>query len=132
MIQAVETLLKSHAIACYSFDDQVILPPISVKTLQGNYYRIFTPYKHTWLKELQQVGISRLPSPKPQAPLGIHSSPIPIALKEFKSLISADLWPSGEAVAQQRLKDFIQNNLNSYDKDQNFPAKAGTSQSSPI
>jgi deoxyribodipyrimidine photo-lyase len=115
----------------YSYDDQVILPPGSVKTLQGNYFSVFTPYKRAWYKIFSEQTIKQFPSPKVQTSLGIQIATQPISLPDFQSRINPILWQAGEHKAKKQLNYFINENLFHYDKERDFPNLDGTSKLSP-
>lgn len=130
--QSVQHYLKAQSIYCYSYDDQVILPPTSLVTKQGSYFKKFTPYKNTWREALNELGgISLLSRPKVQAALEIKSSKIPSAIPGFTSHIAVDLWSAGEKNAQIRLQHFVDNHLQFYASQRDFPAVDGTSKLSP-
>jgi deoxyribodipyrimidine photo-lyase len=130
--EAIAKHLTTQDLRCYSYDDQTILPPTSVTTQTGSYFKVFTPYKKAWQQRLQQQGgIALLPAPKAQTPIAIAANPIPDSINGFSSEVSATLWPAGEAAAQKRLNNFIANNLFFYDQQRDFPALQATSQLSP-
>jgi deoxyribodipyrimidine photo-lyase len=127
----VQTYLNKHNIACYSFDDTVILPSESINTQQGSYFKVFTPFKKAWYKQFLANKHRLLPVSKPQKPIPIPSSIVPTALKGFTSAIDPKIWPSGEKSALHKLEIFIKHHLFSYDKNRDFPASDGTSKLSP-
>jgi len=127
----VQTYLNKHSIACYSFDDTVILPPHSLITQQGSYFKVFTPFKNAWYKKFLADEHRLLPALKPQKPIPFKSSDITFELNEFRSTIDPNLWPSGERSAKRKLNTFIKHHLFSYDKNRDFPANDGTSKLSP-
>ncbi|MGE3919519.1 MAG: deoxyribodipyrimidine photo-lyase [Gammaproteobacteria bacterium] len=129
--QLVENDLRKHQITCYSFDDQVILPPGSVKTQTGEPYSVFTPYKKAWKRAFTQSSIMLPKRIKPQKLIDIKADSIPDIVDGFKSSIDPALWPAGERSAELRLRAFIENQLFLYDKQRDFPSLTGTSQLSP-
>lgn len=118
--------LATKNISVFTFDDTVILPPGSITTKQGDYFKVFTAFKNTWYQYFENEKPILLKHPKKQNSLNIKSSEIPFDLKPENTL-----WPSGEKVALKRLKKFIQANLFLYDKQRDFPAIEGTSKLSP-
>lgn len=127
--------LKSKNILSYTFDDQVILPPGSVMTQKGEYFKVFTAFKYAWYKQFRnQPNIRLLKSPGMQASIDtdlISKVTLSNALKKYASNIDAKLWPTGEKEAIKRLKFFIKNKLFSYDQERDFPALDATSKLSP-
>ncbi len=130
--QIVEKLLESHEIHAYSYDDTVIIDPAAVRTAQGSFFKVFTPYKNAWYRCFEKKPILKLlPSPKKQSPLAIAPAEIPLRLRNFKSTIDKNLWPSGESSARKRLDEFIDQKISNYQKTRDFPALSGTSLLSP-
>jgi len=128
----VSSFLNKNKMICSSYDDQTILAPNTVKTLQGTYFKVFTAYKNAWRQTLLSNGpLKILPAPKPQLQQRILSSSIPTVISDFTSNIDPQLWPAGEKIALHRLKKFIQSQLFSYEKERDFPAIDGTSKLSP-
>lgn len=127
----VENLLRENRVESYSYDDQTILPPGSVKTKQEGYYKIFTPYRAAWLKKIEETDLKILPSPKKQKPILISTDKIPQFLTGFKSSVDPELWPAGEKAAVSRLRRFIIHHLACYHLCRDLPGIPGTSQLSP-
>jgi deoxyribodipyrimidine photo-lyase len=127
--EAAEALFKKNHLQVSSYHDQVILPPGSVLTQQGNYFSVFTPFKNAWIKKFMSQDIKTCPTPKAQKRLHlkIKSHPIPSNITGFKSDIDPKLWPAGEIAANKRLKKFLVTNLKNYKKERDFPAMDSTS-----
>ena len=130
--QMVKKYLATENLRCFSYDDQVILPPGSIKTRQGSFFKVFTPYKRAWYEIFSAaMPIKLLAVPAKQTVLTIKSTSIPQNIEGFHSSIDPELWPAGEKIARRRLHKFIDSHLFSYDQSRDFPALAGTSQLSP-
>jgi deoxyribodipyrimidine photo-lyase len=131
--QRVTAALQKQQIAVHSYDDQVILPPGSVLSQQGQPLRIFTPYKRAWYRVFSERTIKQLPAPKAQTPLALSLQPaaIPAKLTAFQSTVDPARWPAGQGAASKRLRQFVSHHLFQYDKERDFPALDGTSQLSP-
>lgn len=129
---AVRSVLKKNNIACYTYDDQTILPPSSILTQQGASFKVFTPFKRAWYQMLVSQGeLCIVAKPKTQKILSIKSSLVPNSIAGFQSNIDPALWPAGEKFAQHRLSDFIKTKVVTYDAHRDFPALNATSQLSP-
>jgi deoxyribodipyrimidine photo-lyase len=130
---AVEKEIVAKQYFVFSYDDQVILKPGSVRTQKDEFFSVFTPFKKTWLNVFRKANIKCWPTPKRQADLSLtlKAASIPAELKEFPSHIALDHWPAGFTAANKRLGKFIENHLFHYDKTRDFPALQGTSQLSP-
>lgn len=126
----VELALQDQKISCYSYDDQVILPPGSVTTQQNSFFKVFTPYQRAWRKVFTEQSIHLLPSPDLQKPMSIQSTPAP-AVKRYHSNVAPQRWLASEEFASQRLEKFIIDDLYSYREKRDFPALDGVSQLSP-
>src|SRR5690606_20231725 len=106
--EAVEALLVERGVKVRGFDDQAILTPGSVRTQEGNFYSVFTPFKRAWLAELaDRGGVEVAPALKPQRKVDIAPDPVPekvtgVDLRRGR----ADLWPAGEKAAMARLERF--------------------------
>lgn len=101
--------------------------PGSIRTGKGDFYTVFTPFYRKWLSQLKPEHLTPLPAPKAQEPNLLYilgNSPLP----EIISNLQLGYWPAGEAAAHQKLQDFAEQALNSYDQQRDFPALAGTSQ----
>jgi deoxyribodipyrimidine photo-lyase len=129
--RAVQHHFAANNIACYSYDDQVILSPDSVKTKQGNFFKVFTPYARAWRQVFTAQPPKLLTVPRQQAVQKLKSSVVPKRIVGYSSKIDPALWPAGERYARKRLRKFIKENLFTYDQQRDFPALAGTSLLSP-
>jgi len=129
--EAVEKLLLQHNIEIHGYDDSVILPPSSVLNQQGDFFKIFTPYKKAWYQIFLINPPKLLPDIKAQPILLVQKVGPPENHKAYQSKIKPDLWPAGEKIAHRKLQNFINENLFSYDQRRDFPYLAATSQLSP-
>lgn len=114
------------------FDDQLIMPPGTVLSQQERPLQIFTPFKKTWLKHVDEHSAWQpLPPVQRKFTISTVADPIPTTLPGFSNTIPLDNWPAGEAAAQDRLKQFCAEHLENYQTQRDFPALSGTSQLSP-
>lgn len=131
---AVHDLFVDHGLDVRGFTDQVVIPPGAVRTGDGGYYSVFTPFKKRWLSMVEDRGMPRvLPVPKR---LDVRALPggddVPDSIKGFScGSFPARQWPSGEEAARKRLKQFAANRIDSYGDDRDRPDIDGTSQLSP-
>jgi deoxyribodipyrimidine photo-lyase len=111
-----------------------LLPPGSVRTGSGGKYKIYTPF---W-RALAQHMPPPAPLPVPTRIAAPDSWPESDNLGDWSLLPSkpdwaggmAAMWTPGEAGAQERLADFI-DQASQYDERRNLPSVAGTSFLSP-
>jgi deoxyribodipyrimidine photo-lyase len=128
----VSAAFSGESIRVATYTDQAVLEPGDVRTGEGRWYTVFTPFKNAVIKELdRRGGVTTLPVPPKQPATGIASSPIPESIPGFESDIPASLWPAGESHAQQRLRSFVELRIRAYKHDRDFPALDATSAISP-
>ena len=131
---ALEERLRTGGIEVETFNAAVLLEPGVVKTKTGGVYQVFTPF---WTAARQAVDDFALhPAPKqlaapkpwphsdPLSSWGLHPTK-PDWSKGF------DVWTPGEAGAEARLHDFIDDKLADYPKRRDLPETEGTSRLSP-
>lgn len=110
------------------FDTQCIMPPGSIRTQQGDIYKVFTPFKRSWLARLHQQGVHCCGRPKP------ISQP-PLQLPEHSVMQPGDdssaNWPVTEELMLTMLRTFCQQKVADYQQQRDFPAVDGTSKLSP-
>lgn len=127
-------LLKKAGIEGHAHTDQVCFEPGEIRTGEGRYYTVFTPFKRAWAKRYEESGgVKVLPRPGKQAETRIERSRVPDRVKGFepRSNELEKLWPAGEAFAIKRLGRFIEQSAEEYDGERNYPARDGTSRLSP-
>jgi deoxyribodipyrimidine photo-lyase len=111
------------------YDDATLLPPRSVRTQQGQPYKVYTPFRRAVLKLLGDGVLDCQAAPLPAEHWFVAPDlpPYPYEI----SPIDPQLWPAGEAAAAQRLQDFLTVRIRNYESQRDFPALAGTSGLSP-
>jgi deoxyribodipyrimidine photo-lyase len=106
------------------FDTQCIMPPGSVRTQQGDIYKVFTPFKRSWLAQLKQQGVSCYARPKPVVQ-------VELKLPDFPPLKAGDNssaeWPVAESDVLQLMRAFCREKVQDYQTARDFPAIEGTS-----
>ncbi len=131
---ALEKALRADGIEVRTFNASLLLEPGAVKTKTGGVYQVFTPF---WAAARMAVGeVTIHPAPKtltaPKhwarsdglASWGLHPTK-PDWSKGFH------IWTPGEAGAQTRLHDFVEEKLGDYPKQRDQPETEGTSRLSP-
>ncbi|GAB60199.1 deoxyribodipyrimidine photo-lyase [Rheinheimera nanhaiensis] len=110
------------------FDTQCIMPPGSIRTQQGDIYKVFTPFKRSWLARLHQQGVQCFGRPK-------RVNQPPLQLPEHSVMQPGDdssaNWPVTEELMLTRLRTFCQQRVADYQQQRDFPAVDGTSKLSP-
>ncbi|MEZ6242963.1 MAG: deoxyribodipyrimidine photo-lyase [Phycisphaerales bacterium] len=130
---AARTLFHDAGLEVCSFTDQTVFPPGAIRTGQGHFYSVFTPFKKSWIAQHAVGGATdEAPNPKRQPELLGKPDPIPASFKGFDADASiADLWPAGEHEAHRRLTVFCNGPINAYADERDLPALESTSALSP-
>ena len=100
----------------YSAD--CIVNPGEILNKQNLMFKVFTPFKKSWLRHIQQFGYSVAGSKG-------------IKINNTEHNQQSSVWEAGEQAAQNRLKEFCAEKLNDYAHDRDFPALDGGSSLSP-
>ena len=127
---AVKQACEKQGIQTHAFHDRIIVPPHEIKTKEGKFYSVFTPYRKVW--DTRAAEFFRMsPKPQKQKELGLKSSAVPTQIDGFDlSDFREDLWPVGEREAAKRLKKFATRAAD-YNDARDIPSISGTSLLSP-
>lgn len=129
---AVIAAFEAAGLRASAHTDQVCFEPGTIRTGEGKFFTVFTPFKRACFKKWEEIGgVPALAAPSIQAQLGISSSPIPRSVPGWESRVPADRWPAGEAAAVKRLKLFARHSILGYKDRRDNPGTDGTSQLSP-
>ncbi len=130
---AVRAALERDGRTLRLFDDQTILPPEAVRTAEGRFFTVFTPFKRAWLARLEAVGeVAPQRPPRRQAELICAPDEVPEQVPGFDlSRGLPELWPAGENAALARLGRFIDERIATYKSRRDYPGAAATSRLSP-
>lgn len=130
----VSEALASHDIDFELFHDKCVHPPTTVLNKQGEYFKVFTPFKRAWLTQFQMPAVTK---PQEQAPLSskLLEQLEPIRFSSdftfsYPREPSEDWFASTNDVLKQ-LREFARERSDVYKEDRDFPAIDGTSQLSP-
>ncbi|MFG0306764.1 MAG: deoxyribodipyrimidine photo-lyase [Phycisphaerales bacterium JB040] len=126
-----------------SFLDRIMFEPGDLRTGEGNYYSVFSPFFRAWQKAVldDTDRLEPVKLPDTQAAMVSKPDPIPDAFPGYQDepllLDPADdfdpdtLWPAGEHAAADRLHAFCKHSLADYKEQRDFPARDHTSVLSP-
>lgn len=129
----LQQALAKLGVAAHCYPANLLHDPATFLNQQGQFYKVFTPF---WRKCSVQVPSRALvPIPK----LAQRSHLPTLALADFDFLPTQPNWAEpfhgywqvGEAAAQQRLEQFIEERLANYAIGRDYPAQAMTSLLSP-
>lgn len=136
--ETTSALFSAAKLAVKQKTDQVIFEPGEVRTGEGKYFTIFTPFKRAWIKNALRTGSLEDNSalrpharPKKMLPRALSPNPIPLAIKGYTSHVAADHWKGGELHARTLLAAFVDKRITNYKEARDFPATHGTSSLSP-
>ncbi len=131
---AVSAAAKQAGLRALGFTDQTLIEPGEVRTGEGNFYTVFTPFKRSLYRTIEERGgVHLVAAPRKQSPLPLAPSPIPESIAGFLSHVpdAPSLWPAGEKHAQTRLAAFAKSHLGNYKLQRDQPALDSTSTLSP-
>ena len=130
----IKLCLEKQGVHAKSFNGSLLWEPWEVCKADGEHYKVFTPF--------YQKGC--LAAPPPRRPLERLKK---ITAHQFDSSIALDklgllpkkswhqkleqYWDIGESGAQEKLKQFAQDDIVEYKEKRDFPIESGTSQLSP-
>jgi deoxyribodipyrimidine photo-lyase len=130
--QATRRILESEGIAVHEYDDQVVIEPGFLKTGSGSPYKVFTPFKKSWLRAVEaseELEPRRRPTPRKRK--AFKKAQVPSAFEGFESFVDIDEWPVGEVQALDHMEDFLHEHAGRYGEDRNIPSIDGTSRLGP-
>lgn len=126
--EAAAAELAKAGVEFHAFHDQTAMEPASIRTGEGKFYSVFSPFRKAWLKRWHEAGgVELLPAPGMQKPTGVGASRVPERVEGFESRVDPGLWPGGEAWARKGLQAFAKRAMERYKADRDFPGIEGTS-----
>jgi deoxyribodipyrimidine photo-lyase len=128
----VTALFEKHGRPAHAYTDQVILDVACLRTGAGGFYTVFTPFKRKWLEQLKAEGRPSIRGkPRRQRKAATRPDEVPARLRGFAGRCPPEVWPEGEAAASRRLRKFVAERIDKYDRLRDLPAVDGTSALSP-
>lgn len=131
---AIKSAFKSTPIDCMSFNGSLLWEPWEVLKDDGTPYKVFTPFykrclsTHSWREPLPRPMTLNLIK-DPASNLNADDLALLPKINWGESL--SKHWVIGEAGAQERLSEFIDDGLQHYKEGRDFPAKKNVSRLSP-
>jgi deoxyribodipyrimidine photo-lyase len=125
--------LKDNNVNVVSVNGSLLTEPWERLTSSQGPFRVFTPY---WKRCLKEICVDRpLPAPATLPQFAYKSESLESwnllpTKPDWASEFSQD-WTPGEETAQNRLADFMNNEMQTYKYKRNFPTLQGTSRLSP-
>jgi deoxyribodipyrimidine photo-lyase len=127
--------LRDGGVEVGSFAANVLFEPWTVTTGAGKHFSVYTPF---W-NACQEMPAPRKPLPEPRDVPGPGRAPASDDLDDWKLLPTRpdwagglrERWEPGELAARRRLREFLDDDLGSYDAARDEPAAGATSLLSP-
>lgn len=132
--EATEDLFRDAGIEVDAFTDQCLFEPGDIRTGDGGFYKVYSPFKRSWLKALQEDPERAQPLPKPskQSKMLSKRDSVPSEVRGLRFKQGADNnWKAGESAAQKMLTAFLKEHADEYKAQRDLPAIEGTSKLSP-
>lgn len=121
---------KEKGIGVFTFHDQVIHPPGTLKTKAGGNFSVYSPFKRKWFEQLTEEQLKLYDVPEPKARININGASLSSFEKDFSTSLDG-LWVVGEENIQDQVKEFLSKKGMAYKDDRNFPSIDGCSKISP-
>ncbi|MDZ4835696.1 MAG: deoxyribodipyrimidine photo-lyase [Candidatus Melainabacteria bacterium] len=123
--------LDELKVDCKAFDANLLFPPSSILTKEGNPYKVFTPFWRAFPEPAKPIR-------KPSAISTVSKLPASKALDSLKLLPTINwdegieaAWEPGEAGAQKQLRAFLKEGVAEYKFGRNRPDRVLVSRMSP-
>jgi deoxyribodipyrimidine photo-lyase len=130
--RAVSRRFEAAGLDVRAFTDQVIVPPGSIRTGKGGFYRVYSAFRRAWAERVREAGpLAPLGRPRAQDAMPVAPDPVPDAVPGFDDPTAARPWPAGAREAKRRLGGFVRTRLDDYGSTRDRPAVDGTSTLSP-
>jgi len=141
--EAVLDAFQDASLETETFLDRIMFEPGDLRTGEGKYYSVFSPFFKAWQKAIlddtdrldpiklpdTQLAMVSEPDPIPDAFPGYADEPL--LLDPPDGFDPDSLWPAGEHAAAKRLKAFCKDAISDYKEQRDFPATDHTSVLSP-
>jgi deoxyribodipyrimidine photo-lyase len=132
---AVERAFAASGREVVRHTTKVLTEPGGVRTNDGRWYTVFTPFKKRLYAAWDELVPVALPAPKACEATACPSDEVPDAVEGLEPTAEMperpDLWPGGESEATARLKRFVAQDLDAYADRRDAPGTPGTSTLSP-
>lgn len=127
-----EQALSTLGIDWLACDDKCLLTPGQVLNKQGEYFKVFTPFKRAWLSRFTPPVIVSTSTAAVNPLLGSEHNALWNERQDFAyPRVSSDQWPVDFETVRHQLRQFCQQSIDDYHQQRDFPAQEGTSRLSP-
>lgn len=130
----VSQALDNRGVEFHAFHDKCVHAPTTVLNKQGEYFKVFTPFKRAWLQKFSLPTVS-----KPQKQNELPSEQLAAVKQDgFDADFtfsypreSSEAWCASTNDILKQLRTFARERSDGYQMKRDFPAIDGTSQLSP-
>jgi deoxyribodipyrimidine photo-lyase len=125
----IEKTCQQLGVDVYHFNSSLLLEPSLLTNMAGNAYKVFTPFYHA----AQKIVFPQQPLPLPRRIVqkenfvGDDVENWSLLPRQPNWSIGFSIWQPGEKQAQKKLHYFLENNMDNYDQQRDFPARGNTS-----
>lgn len=127
--QKVRNQLSEHSIKCHTSVDQTLFVPGSILNQQGEYFKVFTPFKKHLYRQISIEQLTPLPPPTKQSSISMSEYP-QTDIQALFAPTADTLHPNliaDEHHARQLLELFIDKHASNYKDARDIPSQEGTS-----
>ncbi len=128
--KAVEDALAARGIAVVTASDHLLTEPGEVLSKTGSNYTVFTPYKRAWFErviEAPMTAPTRIKTPEEIVSEALPEMPERVGVSTGNGSEQTPRVHGSEAEAERWLSAFLENCVQGYDVDRDFPSHEGTS-----
>lgn len=112
---------KELGIEVHRYHDQCLIPPGEVLTKSQQMFKVFSPFKRAFVPIAEERMSAPLAAPKAQAEFASDQLERLLEAHTELEIIEDSLWSAEESDAHQQLSDFIDQNLDAYRAERDFP-----------
>lgn len=121
---AVVDAFKANNIQSHFSHDYIVHAPGSIRTLNKDYYKVFTPFKKNWLQNTNDTSLQEYQASSQSWPVSLSPEDITYQHSPLCPQI-AELWPVTNT--QEKLQAFVDERAKDYKKRRDIPSVEGTS-----
>lgn len=118
---------ENHGVEGHAFNGSLLVEPGSITTKSGGYFKVFTPFWKTALKDLDVPGLLPIPKKIESYSKKIATDKIPVSEHDGLSRY----WKPGYEGGKKQLDIFLKDRLEGYAEARDIPSVDGTSLISP-
>lgn len=125
----VSRLCNDTNIAVNKFHDQCLVPPGELKTQNNDPYRVYSPFRKSWLKAMQEHCPAPCPAPNRQDLSQVQPEILTYwqSHNDLPEWIADDEWQADETSGHNRLREFLNKDALHYHEWRDLPDLDATS-----